>query len=104
MIEAQVTLDAATGVLSLSGEINYRNGPALRQSGLALIRKASTEVPLVVDCGGVDKSSSVGIALLLSFMRDAKARGISLSITNLPEDMRHIAEVSSLLDILPLAA
>lgn len=104
MTEGQVTLDTAAGVLSLSGEINYRNGPALRQSGLALMRQAPAEMPLVIDCGSVDKSSSVGIALLLSFMRDAKARGISLSIANLPEDMRHIADVSGLLDILPLAA
>ncbi|MCR3769805.1 hypothetical protein K3Z88_14595, partial [Pseudomonas aeruginosa] len=49
-----------------------------------------------------ERSSSVGISLLLAFMRDARKAGKVLSVRALPDDMREIAKVSSLLEILPL--
>lgn len=101
MMEAQVSL--ANGVLQLVGVIDYRTGLTLRQTGQALIRQQAAE-PLVIDCSGVEKSSSVGIALLLSYMRDALAQKRAVRITGLPEDMRHIAEASGVLEILPLAS
>jgi phospholipid transport system transporter-binding protein len=92
----------ASGELLLSGVLDAVSGPALREQGLALI-KASPAPALIVDCAGVEKSSSVGLALLLAFMRDAQALGRTLSIRGLPEDMRQIAEVCQLLELLPLA-
>ncbi len=51
----------------------------------------------------MEKSSSVGLSLLLAFTRDARDSGHELSISGLPEDMRQIAQVSGLLELLPLA-
>lgn len=90
------------GVLRLSGVLDYRSGPLLRVQGRSLIA-ASGEPELVLDCAGVEKSSSVGLSLLLSFLRDALQAGKPLTIRNLPQDMRDIAKVSDLLEILPLA-
>jgi phospholipid transport system transporter-binding protein len=87
------------GELMLSGVLDYRTGPALRKQGQALI-KSSTASALVVDCSGVQKSSSVGLSLLLCFMRDAQAAGKALSIRALPDDMREIAQVSELTELL----
>ncbi|MCK9796860.1 anti-anti-sigma factor [Pseudomonas chlororaphis] len=98
MSEAAVRSGAA-GELLLSGVLDYRTGPGLRKQGQALI-KSSAVPDLVVDCSAVSKSSSVGLALLLAFMRDAQAAGKALSIRALPEDMREIAEVSGLTEIL----
>jgi len=53
----------------------------------------------VLDCSAVEKSSSVGLALLLAFMRDGQAQGKAVSIRALPEDMREIAEVSGVTEI-----
>lgn len=83
----------------LSGMIDYRTGPALREQGAALI-KASTAAALTLDCSGVEKSSSVGLALLLAFMRDAQAAGKSVTVRALPEDMQEIAKVSELTELL----
>ncbi|MNF16501.1 hypothetical protein D3C80_2195430 [compost metagenome] len=58
----------------------------------------------MIDCAGVEKSSSVGLALLLAFMRDAGAAGKNLTVRGLPADMRQIAQVSELLELLPLEA
>lgn len=90
---------AANGELQLVGVLDYRTGPALREAGRQLIR-SSTQASLVLDCALVEKSSSVGLSLLLAFLRDAKAAGKPLSIRQLPADMREIAKVSGLLEVL----
>ncbi|MGZ7455578.1 STAS domain-containing protein [Pseudomonas sp. Ma2-10] len=88
-----------SGELTLSGMLDYRTGPGLRKQGQALIKSSKAEA-LVVDCSAVLKSSSVGLSLLLCFMRDAEAAGKALSIRGMPEDMREIAQVSELTELL----
>ncbi|MCQ4314070.1 STAS domain-containing protein [Pseudomonas stutzeri] len=91
----------AGGELLLSGVLDYQSGPALRRDGQALIR-ASKEERLLIDCSSVEKSSSVGLSLLLAFTRDAIGSGREVLIINMPSDMREIAKVSGLLDVLSL--
>lgn len=98
MSESAVRLGEA-GELLLSGVLDYRTGPALRKQGQALISAATTP-GIVIDCSAVQKSSSVGLSLLLCFMRDAKAAGKTWSIRAMPEDMREIAQVSELTELL----
>ena len=95
--------EASPGVLSLSGVLDYLSAPALREQGARLL-KASPAAVCVLDCAGVEKSSSVGLSLLLAFMRDARLAGKTLSVSNLPKEMREIAGVCGLLEILPLQA
>ncbi len=101
MSEARIER-VAEGELRLIGVLDYQTGPALREAGRALI--AASRTPLTLDCSAVERSSSVGLSLLLAFMRDAKAAGVDLRISALPEEMEKIAKVSGLLDILPLEA
>ncbi|WP_017937181.1 STAS domain-containing protein [Zestomonas thermotolerans] len=89
------------GELCLSGVIDYSTGPALREEGGRLIRAAQA-TELVLDCSAVEHSSSVGLSLLLAFMRDAQKHGKSLVIRALPVEMRQIAQVSRLIELLPL--
>lgn len=95
--------ESAPGVLQLSGVLDFRTGALLREQGARLIQ-AGSAAHWVVDCSAVEKSSSVGLSLLLAFMRDAKARRQSLSLRALPEDMRQIAQVCGLTALLPLEA
>lgn len=90
---------AANGELQLIGVLDYRTGPALREAGRQLIQ-ASAQASLVLDCAQVEKSSSVGLSLLLAFLRDATAAGKQLNIRRLPADMLEIAKVSGLLEVL----
>ena len=98
MSEAGVTL-AGESELRLSGVLDYQTGPRLRTEGQALIKKALAKA-LVVDCSGVTKSSSVGLSLLLAFMRDAQGAGKGCQVRSMPEDMREIAGVYDLDDVL----
>ncbi|EJO94155.1 anti-sigma-factor antagonist [Ectopseudomonas mendocina DLHK] len=100
MSQASIS-ESAPGQLQLSGVLDYSTGPLLREQGARLIA-ASSAARLSLDCGAVEKSSSVGLALLLAFVRDARKAGRELVITSLPEDMRQIAQVSGLLELLPL--
>lgn len=96
-------VEQSSGLFQLSGVLDYRSGPLLREQGGRLIA-ASQATGCVIDCAAVDKSSSVGLSLLLAFMRDAQVAGKRLVVRGLPEDMREIAGVSGLLDVLPLEA
>ena len=98
MTDAAVTL-AGESELRLSGVLDYQTGPRLRKEGQALIKKALAKA-LVVDCSAVTKSSSVGLSLLLCYIRDAQTLNKPMSITGLPEDMREIAKVSGLTELL----
>lgn len=93
--------EGAAGQLQLAGVLDYSTGPVLREQGARLIA-ASASAQLAIDCTAVEKSSSVGLALLLAYMRDAAAAGKTLAIAGLPADMRQIAQVCGLLELLPL--
>jgi phospholipid transport system transporter-binding protein len=93
----------ADGQLLLAGVLDFRTGPALREQGRTLIR-ASRAATLCLDLTAVEKSSSVGLALLLAYLRDAEAAGKTLRVRALPADMRQIAEVCELLELLPVSA
>ncbi|MES2820664.1 MAG: STAS domain-containing protein [Pseudomonadota bacterium] len=93
--------EASPGLLQLGGVLDYRSGPELRTLGAYLI-KASSAQALVLDCAAVKKSSSVGLSLLLAFMRDAKAQHKTLTLRALPKDMQQIAQVCGLTALLPL--
>lgn len=97
MTESAVRLVGA-GELRLVGVLDYLTGPQLRKQGAALIRSSNLET-LVIDCSGVEKSSSVGLSLLLAFIRDAHEAGKSVSVHSLPDDMRKIAEVSGVSEL-----
>lgn len=88
--------------LALDGVIDMHVGSELRAAGRRLL--ADSPVGRVwLDCAGITHSSSVGLSLLLCLLRDARATGKTLQIRNLPEDMRQIAEVYGVLELLPLA-
>ncbi|KPB73089.1 lipid asymmetry maintenance protein MlaB [Pseudomonas cannabina] len=98
MTESAVRL-AGPGELKLIGVLDFRSGPQLRKQGAALI-KSGDLTELTLDCSEVEKSSSVGLALVLAFMRDARDAGKSLTVRSLPHDMREIARVSGLTELL----
>lgn len=100
-MSAAMISESGAGQLELSGVLDFRTGPALRVSGQKLINNSQT-VDLLLDCSAVEKSSSVGVSLLLAFMRDAAKAGKNITMRGLPADMQQIAEVSGLDGLLPL--
>lgn len=98
MSKASISIDDA-GMLKIKGVLDHYSGPQLREQGQALIRNTAATT-LQLSCAEVEKSSSVGLALLLAFMRDGQRYGKTLELLHLPEDMRKIAQVCGLTDVL----
>jgi len=99
MNEARIA--ARSGGLQLIGVLDYLTAPKLLEYGKRLIAAEKSSL-IELDCSGVTHSSSVGLALLLAFMRDAKKCGKTLVIERLPEEMQQIAGVSGILGLLNL--
>jgi phospholipid transport system transporter-binding protein len=89
------------GQFLLKGEINMYTVPELLTASQALFADLRGEVS--VDLAAVSRSDSAGLALLLAWMRLAQAHKFAIHFQNLPEQMRQIARVSELEQLLPLS-
>ena len=54
----------------------------------------------VLDFKGVSEVDSAAVALALECLREARRRGLSLSLANLPEAMQHLAELYAVSELL----
>lgn len=58
---------------------------------------------ITVDLGQVQESDSTALSLMLEWQRGAKARGSTVRYANLPPNLRSLAEVYGVLELLSLA-
>ena len=86
--------------MTLEGELNQHTAAALRIRYASLIGGADSQFR--VDLSGVSHSNSVGLSLLLCFMRKAKKSNKSLVFVSIPDALFEMARVSGLDDVLPL--
>ncbi|MFD1261375.1 STAS domain-containing protein [Entomomonas asaccharolytica] len=94
--------EGSAGELLLAGQLDYRNGKHLCELGESIINNSSAS-SFTLDCSGVTRTSSVGLSLVLSLIRDAKKQAKPLMIKTFTEDLDEIAKFSGLIEILPLA-
>lgn len=87
---------------AIEGELNKHTVPAVSKQLASLMRElnASSE-NLTLDLASVSRSDSAGVALLVDAMQVAKAEKLMLLFSNLPQQMKDIADISGLLEILP---
>ena len=87
------------GRLVLSGPVTLANVAQVLEEG----RRHLAEGAATVDLGEVSELDSSALALLLAWLREAKAAGRALAFTNLPEALRTIARLYGVEDLLPAA-
>jgi phospholipid transport system transporter-binding protein len=90
----------ADGTYVIDGELNMQTVPAVSQQLQHILPKTSGET-YTLDLASVTRSDSAGVALLVEVMQIAKAANQTLLFSNLPRQMKDIAGVSGLLNILP---
>ena len=83
----------------VSGALTLANVAAVLEEGKAAIDEGVRSVDLS-DVGELDSSA---LALLLAWMREAKAKGRSLEFVNLPQGLTTIARLYGVADLLPAA-
>jgi len=90
------------GIYAIEGELNMQTVPGVSIQLQNILPKINGE-HFTLDLASVTRSDSAGVALLVEVMQFAKTGKMTLSFSNLPEQMQDIAAVSGLLDILPLS-
>jgi phospholipid transport system transporter-binding protein len=85
----------------LSGRLDRLTGKELLEQGRRLIAKSGSKWQ--VDLADVDHSSSVGIALLLDWLRYSQRKNVSLELLNVPHKMQQVIEFSGLSDVFNLS-
>ncbi len=89
------------GPLRLEGEMDMDGATALwRASGAHLPCSGH----LRIDLSGVSRADSAGVALLVAWTRQQRDHGGTLEFVSIPAQMRAIAAVSGVEEILPLGA
>jgi phospholipid transport system transporter-binding protein len=87
------------GRMLLSGPVTLGNVTQLLEEG----RRHLLEGALTVDLAEVTELDSSALALLLAWLREAKAAGRAVVFANLPEALRTIARLYGVEDLLPAA-
>ena len=82
--------------LLFDGPVTIATVSALLAQARALLVPGAS----VLDFKGVTEVDSAAVALALECMREARRRKLALSLANLPEAMRHLAELYAVSDLL----
>jgi phospholipid transport system transporter-binding protein len=83
--------------MALSGPVTLTNVASLLEEG----RRHLSEGVDTVDLGEVSEMDSALLALMLAWLRDARARGQALTFANLPESLRTIARLYGVDRLIP---
>lgn len=81
-------------------------GPATLATVATLLEQGRAQIEAgisTVDLGEVSELDSSALAMLLAWLREARARGRELSFVGLPEGLVAIARLYGVADLLPLA-
>jgi len=84
----------------LSGRLDRLTAKALLQQGRRLIANSGSNWQ--VDLSEVNHSSSVGIALLLDWLRYGQRKEVTLELLNVPQKMHDVIEFSGLAEVFKL--
>jgi len=94
-VSGGATLSAEGDRLRVSGELDFASVVDLKAEGDCWLN-GPAPASCRLDLGGVSRSNSAGIALLLGWLRTAGEAGKSLRLENLPESLRSLAHLAGL--------
>ena len=86
------------GRFLLSGDLDFNDVPQLLSASTAMF--AHEGARLVVDLSGVRRTTSVGLALMVEWLRRARQANKSIEFQNVPAQMLAMAKISGLDGIL----
>lgn len=89
---------------AIEGELNMQSVPAAsKQLAVLMNELASGTDNVTFDLASISRSDSAGVAFMVDAMQLANTAKLTLSFTNLPQQMKEIAGISGLLDLLPIS-
>lgn len=88
------------GRFRVAGDLTYETVAGLLEEDSHLFAGAPKAIE--VDLSGVGRTTSVGLALMLEWLRQARSRDIVISFSHVPAQILGIAKLSQLESILDL--
>lgn len=89
--------EVAPGRLAVRGELDFDSAFAVLKRGVALLGEARD---CEIDLSGVRSGDSAGLAVLIEWLATARRRGAELRYTGMPAQLRVIARISALEELL----
>jgi len=96
---ADASLSFSDAAMQLHGVLDFTSVVALQGEGDAWLR-GPAPVHCRLDMGGVTHSNSAGTALLITWLRTARAAGKRLTVQNLPENLVALMQLAGLESVL----
>ena len=87
------------GRVVVTGELTFGSAREARQLGLGVLESSRAE-RIVVDCAGVTKADSAGLAVLLDWLAWGRRKSRMISLERLPPSLMAIARISEVDELL----
>src|SRR6187399_498801 len=94
--------ESAAGRIAVTGELTFATARDARQLGV-LVLESSRATQLVIDCSGVTRADSAGLAVLLDWLAWGRRKSRTVSLENLPASLVAIARISEVDGLLTAA-
>jgi phospholipid transport system transporter-binding protein len=91
-----------SGRITVQGELTFGTARDARTLGI-LVLEGSRAERIVIDCGGVSRADSAGLAVLLDWLSWGRKRSRPVSLANLPDSLLAIARISEVDSLLTAA-
>jgi phospholipid transport system transporter-binding protein len=95
--------EPSQGRVTVSGELTFATARDARQAGVLVLESSSAQ-SIVIDCSGVTRADSAGLAVLLDWLAWGRRKSRALSLQNLPASLVAIAKISELDGLLTATA
>jgi phospholipid transport system transporter-binding protein len=95
--------EPSQGRVTVSGELTFATARDARHVGILVLESSSAQ-SIVIDCSGVTRADSAGLAVLLDWLAWGRRKSRALSLQNLPASLVAIARISELDGLLTGAA
>lgn len=94
--------EVTSGRVTVTGELTFATARDARQLGV-LVLESSRAQSLIIDCSGVTRADSAGLAVLLDWLAWARRKSRPVSLENLPASLVAIAKISEVDGLLTAA-
>lgn len=91
--------EPASGRIMVTGELTFASARDARQLGI-LVLDSSRAQTLVIDCSGVTRADSAGLAVLLDWMAWGRRQSRPVTLEHLPASLIAIARISEVDELL----
>jgi phospholipid transport system transporter-binding protein len=85
--------EATPGRVTVTGELTFASARDARQIGVLVLECARAE-RIAIDCGGVTRADSAGLAVLLDWLAWGRRKSRVVTLENLPAALVAIARIS----------